>query len=36
MDAFMSTLAEISGYPLILCLIPGVAKYFRMLFNGRE
>ena len=31
----MSTLAEISGLPFILCLIPGVAKHFVTLFNDR-
>jgi len=36
MGAFMSTLAEISGYPLILCLILGVAKYFVTLFDEQE
>ena len=36
MSAFMSTLAEISGYPLILCLILGVAKYFVTLFDEQE
>jgi hypothetical protein len=32
----MSTLAEISGIPFILCLILGVAKHFVTLFRGRE
>ena len=36
MGAFMSTLAEISGYPFILCLILGVAKHFAMSFSERE
>jgi hypothetical protein len=36
MGAFLSTLAEISGYPLILCLILGAAKQFVTLFNERE
>jgi hypothetical protein len=36
MGAFMSTLAEISVYPFILCLILGVAKHVVALFNGRE
>jgi len=36
MGAFMSTLAEISGYPFILCLILGVAKHFAALFSERE
>jgi|GEM_PF-1007321 len=36
MGAFMSTLAEISGIPFILCLILGVAKHFATLFSGRE
>jgi len=34
--SFMSTLAEISGYPFILCLILGVAKHFAALINERE
>ena len=33
MGAFMSTLAEISGYPFILCLILGAAKHFAMSFS---
>jgi hypothetical protein len=36
MGSFMSTLAEISGIPFILCLILGVAKHFATLFNKRE
>lgn len=33
MGAFMSTLAEISCYSIILCLLLGVVKRFGMLFN---
>jgi hypothetical protein len=36
MGAFLSTLAEISGYPLILCLILGVANHFAALIDERE
>lgn len=36
MGVFMTTLAEISGIPFILCLILGVAKHFATLFNARE
>ena len=36
MGAFMSTLAEISGIPFILCLILGVAKHYVTLFSERE
>jgi hypothetical protein len=32
----MSTLAEISGYPLILCLILGVANHFAARIDERE
>lgn len=32
----MSTLAEISGIPFLLCLMLGVAKHFVTLFSGRE
>jgi hypothetical protein len=34
--AFMSTLAEISGIPFLLCLILGVAKHFVAQFGARE
>jgi hypothetical protein len=36
MGAFLSTLAEISGYPLILCLILGVAHHYATLIEERE
>jgi hypothetical protein len=36
MGSFMSTLAEISGIPFILCLILGAAKHFAMSFSERE
>jgi hypothetical protein len=36
MGAFLSTLAEISGYPLILCLILGVVNHFAALIDERE
>jgi hypothetical protein len=36
MGAFMSTLAEISGIPFLLCLILGAAKHFVTLFNEQE
>ena len=36
MGAFMSTLAEISCYPFILCLVLGVAKHFVTRFNERD
>ena len=32
----MSTLAEMSGIPFILCLILGVAKHFAAQFSERE
>lgn len=35
MGAFMSTLAEISGYSFMLCLILGAAKHFVTVFNER-
>jgi hypothetical protein len=36
MGAFMSTLAEISCYSIILCLLLGVVKRFGTLFNEQK